>query len=291
MRQIGHLPTESGARTFGDFLYAQGIDNQIENDQPTGWVVWVAEEDRLAEATGKLAEFRANPEDPKFKASASKAAPLRARKEKEDAAWNKRLKDRRHLFRPLTPYGAGPLTIILIMISVGVFFISDSGDNPRSISKLYISWFIDSRFEEIRSGELWRLVTPIFIHMGFMHIFFNMWCLWDFGSMVEGRQSTLQLLLLVLGISIASNVAQYVLRGPAFGGMSGVNFGLLAYIWIRGKLDPGSGLFAHPTTVMFMMFWFFLGLFGAVKGIANVVHAVGFMVGAAWGWLSSLKYR
>lgn len=291
MRQIGHLPTETVARTFGDFLYAQGIDNQIENDPPQGWMIWVAEEDRLAEAGQKLAEFRASPDDPRYKAKAAQAAPLRAKKEKEVIAWTRKQMGGRQLFRPLTAYGLGPLTLALIAISTGVFFLSNFGDSPQRIAKLYISWFMNSNLVEVRHGELWRLITPIFIHMGFMHIFFNLWWLWDLGSMIEARQSTWTLLALVVVIAITSNLGQYAMRGPAFGGMSGVVYGLLAYIWIRGRLDPASGLFVHPTTVMLMLIWFFLCLFGIVANVANFVHAIGLLVGLAWGWVSSLLRR
>ena len=84
------------------------------------------------------------------------------------------------------------------------------------------------------------------------------WWLRDLGSMIEERQSTRRLALLVFTISAASNLAQYLVSGPRFGGMSGVVYGLLGYIWIRGKFDPSSGLFLHPTTVQMMLIWFVL---------------------------------
>jgi len=81
------------------------------------------------------------------------------------------------------------------------------------------------------------------------------------------------------------------LGGPNFGGMSGVVYGLLGYIWIRGKLDPGSGLFLHRETVIMMIVWFFLCFTGWVGDIANGAHAGGLLIGMACGWLSSLKHR
>ncbi len=291
MRQIGHLPSEAAARTFGDYLYAQGIDNQIEFEDKAGWALWIAEEDKLEVAAAQLAEYRKNPEEPKFKERGAKAEQLRAKKEKEEAAWRKKLQDRRHLFRAQVMHGLGPLTLTLILISVGVFILSGFGDNSRRISGLYISWYLDSHLEEIRKGQLWRLLTPIFIHADFLHILFNLWWLKDLGSMVEGCQSTRQLLLLVVGIGIASNLGQYFWAGPAFGGMSGVVYGLLGYIWIRGKLDPGSGLFINQVSLTIMLVWFFACLIGVIPHVANATHLVGLVGGMAWGYLSSLRYR
>jgi len=114
----------------------------------------------------------------------------------------------------------------------------------------------------------------------------------DLGSMIEARQTSLQLALLVLFVAASSNVMQFYIGGaPNFGGMSGVVYGLLGYVWLRGKFDPGSGLFLHSATVTMMIVWFFVCLLGLIPHIANTAHAVGLVVGMSWGYLSSLRYR
>src|SRR5690349_18842193 len=112
MRLIGQLTTEASARTFGDYLYVQGIENRVENHE-NGWAIWVNDEDQLAGAARLLESYRANPADPKFQSQARSADNLRAGEEKRQEAYRKRLRDRRHLFRPLTAYGFGPLTFAL----------------------------------------------------------------------------------------------------------------------------------------------------------------------------------
>src|SRR5258707_276237 len=37
----------------------------------------------------------------------------------------------------------------------------------------------------IDKGEIWRLITPIFIHIGLLHLFFNSYALWIVGPQVE----------------------------------------------------------------------------------------------------------
>jgi GlpG protein len=163
-------------------------------------------------------------------------------------------------------------------------FISD-----YTLSGHFLEW--NTSLPEICHGQIWRLITPIFIHFGTWHILFNLLWLHDLGSMIEGRQSSGRLAVLVLVIGACSNLAQFYYRGPMFGGMSGVVYGLLGYVWIRGKFDPGSGLYLHPTTVIMMILWFLACFTPLVPNVANAVHTVGFGMGIAWGYLSSLRYR
>ena len=292
MRLIGHLADEQAARTFGDFLYVSKIDNRIEHEKADGWAVWVNDEDRIAEASQLLNEFRVNPADPKYRSQAKSASGLRAEAEKSQARWVKKLQDRRHLFRPFTAYGFGPVTFVLIVLSVVVSIMSRFGANLQPVAGLFITESMGhSALPEVMHGQVWRLATPIFLPFGILHIFFNLMWLRDLGSMIEARQSSWLLVVMVLVIAVGSNLAQFWLSGPIFGGLSGVVYGLLGYIWMRGKFDPGSGLFLHPTTVTMMIIWFVLCFTPIVPHVANGTHAVGLAIGVAWGYLSSLRYR
>src|SRR5437016_2285866 len=141
MRLIGHVVNETSARTFGDYLYIQGIDHRIEFQQEEGWGIWVNDEDKLEDATSLLEEFRADPANPKYQAQARKAAGLREEQKKGEEAYRKRLRSRRHLFRPLRGYGFGPLTFGLICISVFVFFQSNLGREQQRVMALFITNF------------------------------------------------------------------------------------------------------------------------------------------------------
>jgi len=300
MRLIGHLQTESAARQFSDYLLAEGIANRLEFQQSDGWAVWVEEEDQVADAGDRLKKFHADASAPEFANRSAVAKALRAERKKQEEAYQRRVVDRRYLFRPLAAYGFGPLTFFLMVASVLVFILSKFGTDDHRIMPLFISNFWHEgdylvslkALPEIRHGQVWRLVTPIFIHSNLLHIFFNLLWLRDLGSMIEARQSSLYLGVLVVVLAIGSNLGQFYYGGPAFGGMSGVIYGLLGYVWIRGKLDPGSGLFLHPTTVMMMIVWFVL-CWTPVLGswVANMTHTVGLFMGMAWGYLASLRFR
>jgi len=311
MRMIGYLEGEAKARAFSDYLYAQGIENEVEPDKDGTWALWIHAEEELEKAKGLLAGYRQNAADPKYQNAGTTAQKLREAKKQEQSDYEKRLKKRRHLFRPMTGYGFGPVTFMLIGISVVVFVFSKYGADLKAIHSLFISerdvslaremggWdgfvrrisAVHEMLPQVREGEFWRVVTPIFIHMNIMHILFNLLWLRDLGSMVEARQSSWLLAVLVLVFAAGSNLAQYFVSGPGFGGMSGVVYALIGYIWIRGKLDPGSGLYLHPTTVTMSMIWFFACLFHLVGDVANTAHAAGLLMGMTWGWLSSIRHR
>jgi GlpG protein len=301
MRIIGHLQDELQARTFADFLYVKGIQNQLEFQKGEGWAVWISEEDQLGPAGQLLDQFRTNPRDPRYQNQARNAGELRAQEDKSQAQYRKKIKDTSQLFRPLTMYGFGPVTFVLIAASSIVFLLSRLGTDFEPIHALFISEsmgghrHLNSMLSEARHGQVWRLFTPALIHMSFAHLLLNMLWLRDLGSMIEARLGSLQLVLLVMVVALVSNVAQYYVSGPAFGGMSGVVYGLLGYVWIRGKLDPASGLFLHTSTVMMMLAWFVLCytplLTPLVGHVANTVHAAGLLLGMSWGFFSALSNR
>jgi GlpG protein len=291
MRLIGHLKDEPAARVFGDYLLVQGIENTVESDHGTGWAIWITDEDKIEKARGFLGEFEANPRDARYKSQARSAPEIRATKEKEQARWEKKVKGRREVFRPLLLAGMGPLTLSLIVISAIVYVLMRVQAGERTwLSWLFISSQGSASLPEVRGGQVWRLITPIFLHFGILHILFNMLWLRDLGGMIEGRQGTKSLALLVFGLAAGSNLAQfYIGQSPLFGGMSGVVYGLLGYVWIRGKFDPGCGMFVHPTTVMLMLVWFVAGFSGMIGGIANWAHAGGLVLGMGWGYLAAAQ--
>jgi GlpG protein len=291
MRLIGHLTEEREARAFGDYLYVQGIANQLEHEKQDGWGIWISDEDQVGRASGLLEEFRKNPGDAKYVKEGREAQELREKEKKEQQEYRKRVKSRRNLFGPMGTYSVGPLTFVMLIACLAIFTWSKFGNNLEPVRGLlisdYLGGILDKSLPEVRHGQVWRLVTPIFIHFGIWHIVFNMMALIDFGSMVEGRQSSWHLLALTVVIGALSNLAQFYSHGPVFGGMSGVIYGLLGYIWIRGRLDPGSGLYLHRFTVIYAMVWFFACLLHVIPNVANAAHAVGLVIGIVWGWVSS----
>ncbi|KMK76919.1 rhomboid family intramembrane serine protease [Alkalihalobacillus pseudalcaliphilus] len=88
----------------------------------------------------------------------------------------------------------------------------------------------------VAEGQYWRLLTPVFMHQGFMHIIFNMLSLILFGPALEKMLGKMKFILLYLGAGILANVATFFIAGLGYYphlGASGAIFGLFgAYFYI-----------------------------------------------------------
>jgi GlpG protein len=188
----------------------------------------------------------------------------------------------------------GPATAVLIGISVVVALISNLGSNDAFLKYLFADGSETTNglpFADIIHGQIWRLITPIFIHFGIIHLLFNMMWLKDLGTLIEKRYSSRLLLTMVLILGLLSNVGQYIFAGPFFGGMSGVVYGLFGFVWMKSKFDPTSGFLVPTQTVIIMIGWLILCFTGALGPIGNAAHVIGLIVGATWGFVSAFKVR
>lgn len=137
----------------------------------------------------------------------------------------------------------------------------------------------------LEQGEYWRLVTPIFLHFGLFHILFNAMWIWEFGRRIELGLGSLPLIGMIFATGIASNFAQYIWGGPSlFGGLSGVLYGLMGFLWIYNRFRPHPAFELQPGIIGFMLVWVVLGMTGAVDffmdgSIANAAHVGGLISG------------
>ncbi|MCK2182481.1 rhomboid family intramembrane serine protease [Halomonas getboli] len=150
--------------------------------------------------------------------------------------------------------------------------------------------------EMLASGQVWRLLSPAFLHFGWMHLIFNMLWLWVFGRQVESLHGRGRMLTLLLAAGIGGNLAQYATGTVLFGGMSGVDFALLGYVWLMARRRPDDGFFVPQMLVVFMLGWMVFtmtdvaDLFG-FGNVANEAHLGGLVVGLLFGWYHSRARR
>ena len=275
MRKITTL-SEGDGKILVRYLHAQGIEVVLRAGAGGAeHELWVVDEERCDDVREILTAFRQDP----FHARYRNVTPLPAEEKKPRRT--RYVDVRTQIFQRAGVQGK--LTAALIAISVGVFLLQASGLAPRFIALLYISEFVRPQFVELQQGQLWRLVTPIFLHFGILHVLFNMLWLYTLGNQIEMRGGRRQFALLVLAIGVVSNVGQYMIAGPAFGGFSGVVYGLLGYIWIMAQFQPASGYVMDRFTIGFMLVWLLLGMSGLFEGMANAAHLFGLLSGVLWG--------
>ena len=302
MRQIGTVQTERDAARFGAYLLTIGIDNTVE---PTAdsWAVWIANDDHLDKARGELDTFQANLNDARYGDAVQTANVLLANQQKAERRRRDNFVDVRTKSGHVQQWNA-PITLVLIGISIIVALMTHvwaqrrTAEEPAIVNALRIAPIVvvGDRYgwndlDSIKHGEVWRLITPIFLHFGIMHLVFNMFWMRDLGFMVETRRGTVFMGLLVLVIAIASNLGQYYWAGPTFGGMSGVVYGLFGYVWIKGLTDPMAGIGIRQETAVFMLIWLGACMTGFLGPIANAAHVVGLGVGVVFAYVPHLVRR
>jgi GlpG protein len=192
-----------------------------------------------------------------------------------------------------------PVTAVLVILSaLGALLVAV--DPERN----FVRWFSFQDMyqysfmplsESLNSGQIWRFVTPAFLHFGFMHVLFNSLWMWGLGRRLELLMGAKKYLLFFIVTAAISNIAQY--RWAAdnlFGGMSGVVYGLVGFIIVSHKLSPNTLTAVSPSVLGFMLFWLVLCMTGVIDyfvggGVANAAHIGGLLAGAAFAAMTVKK--
>lgn len=134
----------------------------------------------------------------------------------------------------------------------------------------------------IANGEYWRLLTPIFLHVSFGHLFFNTISLILFAPALEKMLKKLKFILLYLGAGIIADIATYLFEPQQYShiGASGAIFGLFGvYLFMvyfrKGMIDQANSQIIISILVIGLIMTFFN------SNINIVAHIFGFIGGFA----------
>src|ERR1700733_10026017 len=116
----------------------------------------------------------------------------------------------------LASKGFGPLTVLLMIACIGAFLarffvpgtlealcvsqVDIADANSAGLmhglrERLAMIFYV---LPEIRHGQIWRLLSPVLLHMTFLQLFFSVFWLRELGSTIEDRQGALAFVVLVL---------------------------------------------------------------------------------------------
>lgn len=176
------------------------------------------------------------------------------------------------------PNGFMTLTILVICLILYLLSYTQMGDQLYDYL-MFSTKDESAHFFSLTRGEWWRVLTPIFLHMNVLHILFNMLWFKDLGNVIEYNFSIRFYLLFVLFVALVSNLLQYFVQGPSFGGMSGVLYGMLGFLWVFKRAHPNFTFGIPDRDMTIMLVWFVLCLTGFLGPIANLAHAGGLSAG------------
>ena len=146
----------------------------------------------------------------------------------------------------------------------------------------------------VATGDYWRLLAAMFLHIGVMHIAFNGWALFSIGRDVEAFYGSGWFVAIFLLTGLAGNVAYYLL-GPDVlsAGASGAVFGLIGAetaFFLRNR--PLFGKFGRERLANLAVMIGINLVFGfTVQGINNIAHLGGLLLGVVLGFLLAPRYQ
>lgn len=316
MRELHTFSDQKIASRLSAFLTSHQILNQVEPEQDE-YTVWIINDDQRHQArqvletylddpysdavTAAIASIRTKPVVVEEKRSVSADKAARRLRERWDGVWYRCF--------PLTVLLTG-LSILVVLITTdwqkaskegGLFFPTcNDYESPvldalfiqpllgfQSTDNFFLQLFRDPSKPDLngllKSGQYWRIVTPIFLHFGVLHLFFNMHWMWGLGRYIEFVRGSWRFGTLVLVVAIVSNLAELWWSGPRFGGMSGVVFGLIGYAWLKGRTQPHEGLGLSQDQVVYSVFFMLMCMTGIFGNVANACHVAGFLTGIVLG--------
>ncbi|GFD79765.1 rhomboid family intramembrane serine protease GlpG [Tenacibaculum sp. KUL118] len=263
---------QSPAHLLANYLTSQDIAASVVQDEKE-FVVVLDDAVHLDRAKRIAEDFLTNPTHPKY----------------QQAAWDSGKNVQ------LAPSGSGfsmgniiedaikaPFTSIVFLLCVAVYVLSLLGLFAPIAQHLLMQPF--SVLSE--NHEWWRLLGPAFIHFSELHIIFNLLWWGMLGAKIERTLGVSMLLIVFLVSAAISNAAQALFSEPvqanlySFGGLSGVVYAVMGFVWWLGWLRPSWGLSLPNSIVGFMLVWLVLGYADILwVNMANAAHTAGLISG------------
>lgn len=139
----------------------------------------------------------------------------------------------------------------------------------------------------IRQGQIWRLITPILLHGSLLHIGFNMYALFSFGTGLERRFGHVRFLILYLLAGFSGNVLSFLFSSGLSVGSSTSIFGLIAaegiFFYQNRKLFGKDAKQAMGNVISVAAINLFIG-FSSGGLIDNWGHIGGLLGGLIFAW-------
>lgn len=273
MMMITSFANPRVAQAFVDYMQTQGVILTIQHHEQSD--IWLADDSKIDRVRSELARFMENPADPRYFAASWQSGQT-----------DSGLQYRRFPLMAAVRERGGPLTLLMAALCIFVFVVMSVIGDQTVMAWLAWPWDASVQF------EVWRYFTHAVMHFSLVHIIFNLFWWWYLGGAVEKRLGTGKLVVITLISALLSGFVQHKLTGPWFGGLSGVVYALIGYVWLRGVRDPEpqvalpNGLFIF-TVLLMVAEWF--GLTGFA--IANGAHTAGLVIGLAMALVDTQNVR
>ena len=279
MRKLTSREDRREAQFLRDALVGGAVPASLKLEADGGFGVWVHADSDMGSAEELLGAFEADPRDPRIAELAARAGVARRVQTAEEREGQRRQeRAAAEGQRTRSSPSLGSVTLGLIAVSGMVAYFSKVGELHAEL--FGFDW------NAVLRGEWWRLILPIFYHLGWMHLIFNLMWVQQLGSAIEYHFHSRYLLLQVVVFGVGGVLAEGFITHHSAMGLSGVVYGLLGFVWVRSRLDPRSPIVPAQSTVIIMLVWMLMGFSGVIR-MANWAHAGGLVLGMVWGAVSA----
>jgi GlpG protein len=198
-----------------------------------------------------------------------------------------------------------PLTIALVIANLVAFplgLAASNGEHGEFFQNMMLVafeirgdriYFADLAYT-LDSGQYWRLLSPMLIHFGWLHLTFNLLWVWEIGRRIEFLHGASMFVLLTLFSGLLANLGQYWLTGASlFGGMSGVLFGFIGYCMVWDTFSTGRRFGIVRSIYIGMLVFLVIGFTGVfdslgLGNLANGAHLGGLIAGVVTAGVAML---
>ena len=282
MIELMSIDNLRAAQALTDYLNTQDVPAKISK-QGNVYLVNIARSDDYDKALDIAKEFSQDPNNEKFRLASWESTSDQYFESNQYASGS--------LLKEIFS-SSGFVTISITLICFGLYTLMAFQDAEKIFALLSFPDLSTSQGMDI---QIWKLLTPIFLHFSVPHLIFNAMWWWVYGGQIEKNQSSVQLALLTVSIGVISNTAQYYTSGPNFGGLSGVVYGVLAYCWVWGKVRPQDDFLLPNSIFNFMLIWLLIGYTGVLDSLmgkmANSAHLGGLLSGLLLGFIFASRKR
>jgi rhomboid protease GluP len=185
-----------------------------------------------------------------------------------------------------------PVTWLITALNLGIFAIAwTKGEHEGgSLSgATLISYGAMERYH-IWSGDYWRLLTAVFLHVGWIHLLWNSWIMFSWCAEIERTVGSLWFVFAYLTTGIGASAVS-VLGHPAFGaGASGAGFGMIAVTLsiLYRRAGSWDSFISSPGVKQVLVntgIWVVIGISMVSARMDNYAHLGGFAFGVPCGLL------
>ena len=263
------------AQAFIDYMASRHISIQMSPEGEGRVALWLIDAQHQVETEAELNRFLSEPNHKRYQAASWDVAETR--------------KSQFHYHTPsflsMLKSKAGPVTLSIMLLCVVIFILQQLGFNQQIFQMLHFPALDGQQW------QLWRWLSHAVLHFSVMHIAFNILWWWQLGGDIEKRLGGLKLLQIFAISSALSGAGQYWVEGANFGGLSGVVYALVGYLWVVSTKAPQMGLTIPRQIVGFMLIWLVLGYMQPFMAIANTAHLAGLIAGVGIGWVDAMKAK